>query len=694
MEEKRAAGGSSRSSRSPWPAVVPLGTGLVAFASYVVTASRTITWWEGSGYPLAACTLGIMAPPGSLLLTLIGWAASRLPVVHPVAFRLNLLAGLLAATTVALVTWLSIRLATRDGRQPAGPEAAAGAVAGLAFAFSLSVWSHAVQFTPYILSAGFTALILGAALAWWERAAEEEARWRLFLIFLLLGLDFSVHRTNALLLPAVLLWVTLRRPRAWSRPGTWGVIGAGLALGLGFHLLLIPLSLRDPALDLGEPRDLARFWSYVSLQLHGGGFLFRILPRTADLLHVQLADYLQFLRRNLMPAAPWPPLTILPALLVLLGWIVALRTATRRALGLLACYLCASLGAVIYFNLPAHYFRGMDRHYLPSLVVLTPLVAVGAAALLRLALRTPAGVRHALGAGLGVLLVLIPWGSWEANHRACDLSRVRFTETYTRDVLEPLPPEAILLTNGDNDTFPLWYLQRVERVRPDVTVVNLPLTNTGSYVAQLRRRDPRLAGLLGGHDPPDPRFVQETTVAIAAGAAAREALPATVRPPDSLTVRLAGLVLGQDLVVLDLLRLAGWRRPVYVACTVQPENLAWLRPYLRLDGLGYRVVPSSDPAAWDVEHLRRQLLEKVRYADLADTTIVLDPVSRSMCSNYLAALTALAQTQLDGGDAGGCLATLRFAQAHVPPARLGFDRNTLGVLGAKAEAQAGATPAP
>jgi hypothetical protein len=691
MDEEGVARGPARAVRSLRPAVVSLGTGLIAFASYAVTAARTITWWEGSSYPLAACTLGITTPPGSLLLTLIGWAASRVPLVHPVAFRLNLAAALLAAATVALVTWLSIRLATPEGRQPGGAEVAGGAVAGLAFAFSVSVWTHAVQFKPYILSAGFTALILAAALAWWRRAAEEDAPWRLFVLFLLLGLDFSVHRTNALLAPAALAWITLRRPRAWLRPGTWGAIGAGLALGLGFHLLLIPLSLRDPALDLGEPRDLARFWSYVSLQQYGGGFLFRILPRKADLLQVQLADYWQFLRWNVLPSAPWLPLTFLPCALLLLGWIVALGTATRRSLGLLVFYLCASLGAVIYFNLPAHYFRGMDRHYLPSLVILAPLPAVGAATLLRVAARAPRGLRHVLIAVLGALFVLVPLDSWRANHRACDLSRVRFAETCARDVLEPLPPQALLLTNGDNDTFPLWYLQQVEGVRTDVTVVNLPLTNRDSYVAQLRRRDPQLAELLQGRVLPGPASVREMRVALPLDAAARAMLPPTISPPDSLLIRLSGLLLGQDFVVLDLLRLAGWRRPLYVACTVSQENLAWLRPYLWLDGLAFRFVPSADPAVRDIEHLRRQLLEKMRYAGVADTTIAMDPTSRAMCGNYLFAFVHLAQAQLEDGDAKKCLATLDFAEARVPPARLGMAPDILVALRARAESRASAT---
>jgi len=94
----------------------------LAFLGYACTAARTITWWDGSSYPLAAVTLGIPGAPGSLLLTILGWIVSRIPIVHPVAFRLNLFAALLAATLVGLVSWLGPPLATPEGREPGAVE--------------------------------------------------------------------------------------------------------------------------------------------------------------------------------------------------------------------------------------------------------------------------------------------------------------------------------------------------------------------------------------------------------------------------------------------------------------------------------------------------------------------------------------------------------------------------------------------
>lgn len=192
----------------------------MAFTAYAFTAARTITWWDGSSYALAAFTLGIPGAQGSLLLTILGWLATRVRFVDPVAFQLNLLAALFAALLVGLATWIAIRLSTPEDRSPCVAEWAAGLVAGLTLAFGLTVWTYAVQFTPYILTALFTALILISALSWWRHATISDEPRRLFMLFLLFGLDFSVHRTNALLLPAALVWVALRRPTAWLWPYT------------------------------------------------------------------------------------------------------------------------------------------------------------------------------------------------------------------------------------------------------------------------------------------------------------------------------------------------------------------------------------------------------------------------------------------------------------------------------------------
>jgi hypothetical protein len=668
-------------------------TAFAAFAVYAAAAARTITWWDGSSYPLAACTWGIPPAPGSLLLTLLGGVVAHLPGVQPVAFRLNLLAGLIAATTAGLVTWLGIRLATpKDGR-PGALEIVAGTIAGLTFAFGVTPWTYAVQFTPYVLSACFTALILVTALVWWDRSEGSGSLAWLFLLFLLFGLDLSAHRTNLLLLPGALPWVGLRSPRAWAGPRTWWAAGAGMALGLSFHLLLIPLAAGDPAFNMEDPHNLARLWSYVSLSDKGGGFLIDLFPRRASFWRFQLMDYLRSAGANLSIAGP-RVLGLLPAVLALLGTWAAFRAAPRRTLGLLGFFLCGSLGAVIYFNLPHAYFRPIDRHYLPSFVVLAPLLAVGVRAALGLAARPRGAAGLALTVACAAGLALLPFGAWARNVRGRDLSRVRFAETVSRDVLEPLDERAILLTNGDNDTIPLWYLQSVEGVRRDVTVINLPLTNTAWFVHQLARRNPDLVELAPADGPeiesPAP-VGSDSILAIPIDPVARKGVPHSFAVPETLHIHLhapetGGDLFPQDRVIARLLRINRWRRPVYLAVTVDATNVPWLRPYARLDGMAFRLVPTVDPSVWDVDHLRRQLIEKTRYEGVADSTIAIDPDSQGLCRNYSASLFQLAAAQLGHGDPLGCLETLDFAEAHVPLRRLGAEQNLTRPLRSQAEA--------
>ena len=123
-----------------------------------------------------------------------------------------------------------------------------------------------------------------------------------------------------------------------------------------------------------------------------------------------------------------------------------------------------------------------------------------------------------------------------------------------------------------------------------------------------------------------------------------------------------------------------------LACTVWPGYLPWLWPFARLDGLAFRIIPSDDPAVLDVEHVRRQLLERVSYAGIADTTVTMDLDSRQMCSSYLAPLVQLALAEKQVGRTDEALATLNFIEGHIPLARLGRDESQLDTLRARIKA--------
>ena len=655
-------------------------TALVAAVVFWRTAYPTITWWDSSQYSLASATLGVTSSPGSLLLTLLGWPVTKLSFGSP-AHVLNLFAGVLAAITVGLVYLVALRVLRNTMSTvytTVAPAAFGAALGALTLAFSATLWEHAIKFTPYVLTAVFTGLILLTMMRWWEEADRPNAwRWLLLLTFLF-GLDFSVHRTNALLIPGAIAWIAVRQPRTFVRPrAVFAAIG-GMALGLSLQLAVMPLAgLTSSPLNVMEPTSWARFWDYVSLAQSGGGFLFDLWPRNSAFWSVQLMDLMRVLRDNFMHKATsvfvigW-----LPAFVALAGWYVIWRYNRRLCIAFtLACVLQA-LMTVLYFNIPADYFRPFDRHYLPVCVTLGVFVAVGLGAVMqeiaRLATR-----REALAVAAAVLaFVLVPAGQLIGNWSARDASDRWFARDFAVNALESLPPNAIYFTVGDNDTFPVLYMQSAEGVRRDVRIVNLSLANAAWYMDQIARRDTTFPVARGADGRRVVTALGDTKVVIpVAATAAQLGLPPDTTVPLSVTVRAQPRVgtdfLAADSVLFDILRTNAWRAPVTVAITAGRSGLGWLEPYSRLEGLHWRVVPVPNLGP-DRDTLRANLFERYEYRGYADRSVMIDDTSRTIAYQYFMAFQMLQDADAAHGASDRCREAAERVVAVLPPDRFGF----------------------
>jgi hypothetical protein len=679
---------TSRAHRPPlWP---PLTLVLaVAAAVFWLTAYPSITWWDSSQYSLAAATLGVTGPPGSLLLTLLGWPIARLFPGNP-AHALNLVAGVMAAVAAGMVYVVAARLLRHGGmggmsgmsRERASAAALAGAALGaLTLAFGETMWEHAVKFTPYVLTAVFTGLILWTMLRWWDEAQDPRAWRRLLVLGLLFGLDFSVHRTNALLFPAAFAWILLRRPRTLLDPGAWGGGGGGLVAGLAVQLLVMPIAAStDSVLNIGDARSWTRLWDYVSLQQLGGGFLVQFFPRNAAFFSEQVGDLVRVLGANFFRwDGPLGPLRMLPALVGVFGLAHLWRRDRRLGTAFGVVLLLHAAMTVLYFNIPANFFRPFDRHYLPVCLTFGIAVAYGLGVLLQEASRLAVSGRR-LGLGLaGLIALLVPGVQLGGNWSARDASDQYFARDFAANALGGLPPNAILFVNGDNDTFPLWYLQAVEGVRPDVRIVNRSLANAGWYVDQLARRDPSFPISLGHEErlALGARSWRDTALVIPVeGTAESLGLPPGAPVPEAITLDArptAGpAILPVDVVVLDLLRTNRWRRPLCFSVTVSPGGMGWLQPYGRLDGLFWRIVPVADPPL-EIETLRANLLERYGYRGYADASVELDDVSQLMGRMYAIPFMALLREERRIVDQRRCREAAAKYLEILPPGRLAGD---------------------
>jgi hypothetical protein len=661
-------------------------------AVYYLTAFRTITWWDNAEYALGAITLGVVHPPGSLLLTILGWLVTRIPTGLPAIFELNLLAGLLAAVTVGAVALIGVRLYRLSARPlPAKEQNRAvaivgimAALAGLSLAFGNTLWLYAVKFTPYILTPLFTCLILLAFLKWWTRVDQYDAvRWVLILMFLF-GLDFSVHRTNLLLLPAVLPAMLVRRPKIIISGDYWAGGAIGLVLGLAVSFFLMPIAMRDPYLNIGNPSSLGAFWDYISVKQYGGSFLVNLFPRKAPFWGYQVKEYVDIFSANFLNihGRLWIA-GLLPGLLGLIGFVGLWVKRWRLGLAFTLLFLAASLGAVFYFNVTEGFFRSLDRHYLPSFIIFGVYIAFGAGFLAQLIRQKVDKYGWAVAAGVAVVLLGSAGSQFLTNYRAVDGSRNTFARDTAANIFRTLPDNTILFTFGDNDTYPLFYMQGAVGARPDVTIINLPLSNTTWFRQQVMERDSNYPTMLTPQEMASLsiRPWSDTTVAVALPPVAL-ADTDTLAPeplPELLLIRVpptAGnqYLLIQDQVLLDLIRANNWRRPIYFS-----GNYSWLSPHLQYEGLTMRLVPASS-ADIDKAVLRGNLFDQYIYDGYADPTLPLDMASRNFGVSLFKAFIILADVEAREGDRAACWEVRQQAFKVLPPERLDMDERMVSAM--------------
>lgn len=633
---------------------------VASFVFYYLTAFRTVTWWNSAECSLAAAHLGVMHPPGFLLGTILGYVVVKLAVYGSAAFTVNLLAGLAASITAVLVGLMAghhLRKSYSSIEFPVGGNTltavSIGAIVGaLTLAYSETFWSYAIQFTPYIFTVLLTALILWALIKWGRN--PDSAGW-ILVAALLFGLDFSVHRTNLLMAPGVIIWMLVISPKSFLSLKIWLYGIVGLALGLAFHLLIIPMAAAKPFLNASSPDTWPGLWDYVSLQQLGGSFLVKLFPRNAPLWDVQVMDYLRAFSVNFFSwKGPVPIVGLLPGVFGIAGLIGLWRRNTRLAIGMIVLFLLTSAGAILYFNIPDNYFRSLFRHYMPSFVIFSVWIAFGIGSLLLYMLKF-LRIHGLLSYILIILLILaLPGYQIARNYHQLDGSNNYFTQDYALNILNNLPENSILLTFGDNDTFPLWYYQIVEGIRPDVTVLNNSLLNTSWFVRQSLEREPSLPlGIEPAEiDNLSVRAWSDTTIAIPVEDTFGDFnLAEGTELPDTMYLQVLPTMSEQyllmsDQLILSMIQANRWRRPIYVAST---GGVSYLREYTQFEGLVQRLTPVKNPP-FNRALIASKILDRYSYRGYADEDVFIDAATRSMAPNLVLGFVTLADAAYRDGD--------------------------------------------
>lgn len=289
----------------------------------------------------------------------------------------------------------------------------------------------------------------------------------------------------------------------------------------------------------------------------------------------------------------------------LVGMFYHFRRDPEEAFSILTLFLMTGLAIILYINQDNPQPRERDYSYVGSFLAFSIWIGAGAAAVAE-AIRekiknNDLGLRLASGA-LAAQFILMPGVMLYANYHNHNRSGNYVAWDYSYNLLQSCEPNAILFTNGDNDTFPLWYLQEVEGVRTDVTVANLSLLNTNWYIKQLR--DIRRTDVVDGKIRELDRFINmsdkkiDQQVGITKWDGAKDieikVLNDPLNPDGFIrwTVKPTYSNFGlrtQDVMILKILNDAQWKYPVYFAVTVPASNRVGLEKFLEMEGLVYRV---------------------------------------------------------------------------------------------------------
>lgn len=439
----------------------------VSFAVYVRTLLPGVAFGDWGEMQTISHVLGVAHPTGYPTYVILGWFAQLVPI-GSVAFRLNLLSGVLVATALATLCAIGGRLGVRP---------VLAAASALALGAVGTVWAAATVAEVNPLHLLFCALLIHRALVWEARRRPVD----LALGGLLVGLAVGNHLLTLFVAPFVVVFVLwVGRRDLIARP--WILLPAVLAGVLGASVYLyIPLAAAaSPPLPYNHPTTFDDVWWLVSGRQFRDQFDF-LAAKGPGVFVASLGAL-----RDLLIARGTVVLPVLGAIGV--GILVVRRT----AFGLM-CVAIVGLGWYVWAN----YLR-LEHYLLVPWLILGIGAAVAIEALAtgatRVARRAGVGDARAaswVGAGVGVAAIVFALALGGLDFRQADRSGDHSGDDYVSAVLDSLPPDAAILSYWDAST-PLWHGKYVQGRRPDVLVVD----DTNIVYEGWGTREARIASLI------------------------------------------------------------------------------------------------------------------------------------------------------------------------------------------------------
>ena len=353
------------------------------------------------------------------------------------------------------------------------------------------------------------------------------------------------------------------------------------------------------------------------------------------------------------------------------------REGRQQLLVILLLFLMTGLAIVVYLNQTPLQPRERDYAYAGSFYAFAIWIGLGVG-MVREMLRVKSdkyATAMAILSAIACLLVPIQMASqtWDDHDRSGRYACRDFGANYLESMQREGHP--IILTNGDNDTFPLWYNQEVEGVRTDTRDCNLEYLQTDWYIDQMKRPandSPALPISLRHEDYKEGKLeympISTDSLTIAG-------------EKDTMVISLKGKqgLYKNELMVLEMLSHADWARPIYTSISMGGDILPFLRDHLVLEGLAYRISPTAKSQHVDVERLYDNVMHRFRYGGLSTKGIYVDEDVKRLAHTHQLVMSVLIDSLLQQGDLHRALSVCEKWQQEMPQENVPYTEEALSM---------------
>jgi len=706
-------------------AIIGLVIFLSVFIIYYITKPVSLSFWDCGEYISCSSILGVPHPPGNPFYILLGKFFTLLPIGLSHAQAVSLLSVIFSCFAVLFV-YLSIVKLVAIWETKQIYAYIAGVIGAFFITFSQEFWINAIEAEVYGGLSFFIALIIWLTLIWTEKQKNFDHQNILLLIVYLFFLGFSVHQTTLQIAPAVLFVVILPLLkfdkkfynkllifvviglalyyifyligtgighgsfgkyifalfvisvliyylRDYVQPQVWLFAFLMVVLGLSTHLILPIRAAADPFINEGDPSTLPRFMDYVFRKQYGPtSFFVRRAPILMQLdFHFLRYFSWQFFDAgvisNFLNVSKQFIHTIFQFIVIALGLTglyYQLKKSKRSFIYLASFFFMASIAMILVMNLSSAEVRDRPYFFITAYMLWAFWMGIGAMGIVRYFRK-----RSKLLAIIALCLIAtLPIINMASHFHKTDRSQELLSLEYGTNFLNGLDKNAIIFTNGDNDTFPLWYAQAVYDphaeeyyleedtllfreikgfsisdkediprktqnklndaylakkdlggIRKDVSVANLSLLNTPWYIKQLRDFEGIEIKLS------DNQINELHPIQLANEANFKVGdLKITFPKDKQLFVK--------DQMVLQIIKDNYGKRPIYFAVTV--ADRVDFDEYLQSEGMADRIVSTKAKYQINAPRLNHNIENVFDYNSIYNEDLYKDENMKRLINNY------------------------------------------------------------